>query len=381
MKTSVASLLFIALFFSSTTIASAQCSFGMKSSVADADAYPKVSIPAKTLAQIVEYSDDQISLKDFCLTKETEGSFSGYQADYDGDGTEEMWMLYHSGPKEEGCNVLVILSPIGGGKYSLMDLLSFPGGQAHIRPIVTLDKGVQMYLQNKRQIKEGVTEVKGAILGYQQTALIILTSWTQYDGMVDGKRVVEKADVVFTDINFDNMKEMIVRYSIHEPGGGKLTSKNMVDRYILTLDFLPNHLRYGVYDSIGYAEIQQAETNAQIGRRKLNRDETRIEGIIDIHNALEKNPFMTITRVRLGEFLLHDGKYGDAEKTLLQAAVFDPDYSKTYRILGDSYLRLNDLQKCLAAYTTYLELGPESTYYRKKVEANVKKITVPRKSR
>jgi hypothetical protein len=288
-----------------------------------------------------------------------------------------MWLLYHSGPEDTGCTACVSVSPTGGGKYQLQDLLHVRGGNALIRPIHTLDKGVQMYLQTS-QMKDGVMEVQGSILAYQQTALIILTSWVQRNGLIGDKHVVEKADAVFRDVNFDNTKELIIRYSIHDTGGGAATEKNITDQYILTLDFLPNHLRYGVYDSVGMDKLNEAENMAAAGRRKMNREDTRIDGIVEMRDALQMNPFMTTERVRLGEFLLHDGKYADAEKTLLVATEFDPSYAKTYRILGDTYLRLNDLQKALAAYNTYLSLGPESTYYRKKVEHNVKQITIPR---
>lgn len=381
MKTTVSSLLLLAVMLLPLSDASAQCAFGMKYSVAAEDAYAKVTLPAAALAAIIQESGDAISAKDVCLGDKPEGTLSGYQADYDGDGTEEMWLLYHTGPQDAGCNVTLIVTPVGGGKYQLMDLLSFPGGKALIRPIIALDGGVQMYLQNEHTLEDGTQEIKGSLLAYQQTALIILTSWTQRAGMRDDTFIAEQVDAVFTDLNFDNIKELVVRYSLHETGGGAPTAKNMVDQFILTLDFLPNHLRYGVYDSAGYDKIQEAENMAKSGRTMLNRDETRIEGIVKMRDAMQINPFMTWARLRLGEFLLHDGKYSDAEQTLILARTFDPEYNKTYRLLGDTYLRLNDLQKSLTAYERYMALGPESNYYKRKVEHNIKQITIPRNRR
>jgi hypothetical protein len=381
MKTLVRSLLLLAAFVTPLSTASSQIAFGLKNCVAAEDAYAKVTLPATALADIVKASGDAISNRDVCLLDKPEGTLSGYQADYDGDGTEEMWLLYHTGPEDAGCNVTLIITPAGGGKYQLMDLLSFPGGKALIRPLVALDGGVQMYLQNAHQLEDGSEEVKGSLLAYQQTALIILTSWTQRAGMREETFITEQVDAVFLDLNFDNIKELIVRYSMHETGGGAATAKNLVDQYILTLDFLPNHLRYGVYDSAGYDKIQEAETMAKSGRTMLNRDETRIDGIIKMREAMQIDPFMTWARVRLGEFLLHDGKYSDAEQTLKLGSAFDPDYNKIYRLLGDTYLRLNDLQKSLAAYERYMEIGPESDYYKRKVEHNIKQITIPRKRR
>ncbi|MBN1447869.1 MAG: hypothetical protein JXA28_08045 [Bacteroidetes bacterium] len=378
MKT-LAPLLLLFVFILTPAAASAQIAFGMQYSVAPEDAYAKVTLPATALADMIADAPDGITPKDVCLGEKPEGTLSGYQADFDGDGREEMWMLYHTGPDQGGCNVTMVVSPIGGGKYQLMDLMSFPGSDALIRPIVTLNEGVQMYLQNSEVLDGDITQVKGSVLAYTQTAVIVLTSWVQREGIQDESFITEQVDAVFTDINFDNVKELVVRFNVHETGGGAATSKNLVDQFILTLDYLPNHMRYGVYDSVGYDKIQEAETMAKVGRTKLNRDETRIEGIISLREALQINPFMTWARVRLGEFLLHDGKYADAEQTLLLAKTFDAEYNKTYRILGDTYLRLNDLQKALAAYERYMELGPESNYYKKKVEHNIKQITIPKR--
>lgn len=381
MKTLATSFLLIACFFLPYTKAHAQFAFGMQYSVAAEDAYAKVTLPASALVDIIAASDEGIERKDVCLGDKPTGTLSGYQADFDGDGSEEMWMLYHTGPEEGGCNVTVIVSPVGGGKYMLQDLMNFPGHNVVMRPIVTLDEGVQMYLQTSQTFEDGTKETKGSVLALKQTALLVLASWTQRAGMKDEAFITEQVDAVFSDINFDNFKELIVRFSFHETGGGSPTSKNLVDQFILTLDFLPNHLRYGVYDSVGYDKIKEAENMAKIGRGKLNRDETRIEGIINLQEALQLNPFMTWARVRLGEFLLHDGKYADAEQTLLLAKTFDAVYNKTYRILGDTYLRLNDLQKALTAYQRYMDLGPESNYYKKKVEHNIKQITIPKNRR
>jgi hypothetical protein len=382
MKTRATSLLLFAfLLLSVSKLSAQQFAFGMQYACEAEDAYAKVTLPATALADIITASGEAISPKDVCLAEKPTGMLTGFQADYDGDGKEEMWLLYHTGPDNAGCNVTLVITPTGGGKYQLMDLLALPPGKTMIRPIITLDKGVQMYLQSEYTLANGARETKGSILWYTQTAVIVLTSWTETSGQRDGKFVAQKVDAAWTDSNFDKVKELIVRYSIHETGGGAATSKNMVDQYILTLDFLPNHLRYGVYDSVGYDKIQQADAKAKSARTKLNRAETRIDGIVGIQEALEVNPFMTFARVRLGEFLLHDGKYADAESTLLLAASFDPTHNKTFRILGDTYLRLNDLQKALSAYNRYLELGAESTYYRNKVQGNIKNITVPKRRR
>lgn len=379
MKTLASPLLLLAFILTPFTQASAQIAFGMEYSVAPEDAYAKVTLPATALADMIADAPDGITRKDVCLGETPEGTLSGYQADFDGDGREEMWMLYHTGPEEGGCNVSMVISPAGGGKYQLMDLMSFPGKDALIRPIITLEEGVQMYLQSTQTYGDDMKQVKGSVLAYTQTALIVLTSWVEREGMKEDSFINEEVDAVFTDINFDNIKELVVRFSVHETGGAAPTSNNMVDQFILTLDYLPNHMRYGVYDSVGYDKLQEAETMAKLGRSKLNRDETRIEGIIAMREALQINPFMTWARVRLGEFLLHDGKYADAEQTLLLAKIFDPEYIKTYRILGNTYLRLNDLQKALAAFQRYIDLGPESNYYRKKVEHNIKQITIPKR--
>jgi hypothetical protein len=370
-------LLFTFVLLSASRLHAQQFAFGMDYACEPEDTYAKITLPATALKDIINESGEAIPPADVCLTDKPSGMLTGFQADYDGDGKEEMWLLYTT----PDCNVTLIITPVGGGRYQLMDLLTLPKGKALIRPIITLDQGVQMYLQTEYTLESGANEIKGSILWYTQTALIILTSWTQTAGSRDGKFVAEKVDAAWVDDNFDGIKELLVRYSIHETGGGAPTSSNMVDRYILTLDFLPNHLRYGIYDSVGNAQLQEAERKAIAARTKMNRAETRIEGIVELREALRIDPFMNWARVRLGEFLLHDGKYADAEYTLLRAASFNPTNNKTFRLLGDTYLRLNDLQKALAAYNRYLEIGPESTYYRNKVQGNIRNITVPRKSR
>jgi len=372
-------LLFAILLLSVSRLNAQQFAFGMQYACEAEDTYAKVTLPATALADIISESGETITPADVCLAEKPTGTLNGFQADYDGDGKEEMWLLYHTGPENAGCNVTLVITAVGGGKYQLMDLLALPAGKALIRPIVTLDKGVQMYLQNEYTLANGADETKGSVLWFTQTAVIVLTSWTETSGMHDGKHVTQKVDAAWVDSNFNRTKELVVRYSIHD--GGAPTSKNMVDQYILTLDFLPNHLRYGVYDSVGYAKLQEAEAKARVARGKMNRDETRIEGIVGMREALAIDPFMNWARVRLGEFLLFDGKYADAESTLLIAAAFNPTHNKTYRLLGDTYLRLNDLQKALAAYNRYLELGPESDYYKAKVKGNIKNITVPKKRR
>jgi len=384
MKTLATTLLFAAFLLSPVSRVSAQqFAFGMQYACEADDAFAKVTLPVSALVDMINESGEAIPPADVCLVEKPTGTLSGYQADFDGDGTEEMWLMYQTGSGADACAVTLVVAPVGGGKYQLMDIPALPSGTtALIRPIITLDQGVQMYLQTSSTLGDGTQEVKGSILWYTQTALIILTSWTQHAGMRDGKFVAEKVDAVWTDTNFDQVKELVIRYSIHETGGGAMTSSNIVDQYILTLDFLPNHLRYGLYDSVGYEQLQQAETKARAARIRMNREETRIEGIVAIREALDVNPFMNWVWVRLGESLLmEDHKYGDAEYTLLQAALFNPEHNKTWRLLGDTYLRLNNLQKALEAYTRYMELGPESNYYKRKVEHNIKQITIPRKTR
>lgn len=370
-------LLLACLLLAGSRVSAQQFAFGMQYSCEPEDAYAKVTLPASALADLVRESGESITMNDICMDDKPVGTLSGYQADYDGDGTDEMWLLYTN----NNCNVTVIVTPAGGGKYALMDILPLPTGKALIRPIITLDKGVQMYAQSSSTLPDGGTEVKGSILWYQQTALIILTSWSEFNGMRDGKHVSEAVDAAWTDGNFDKIKELVVRYSIHETGGGKRTEKNMVDRYVLTLDFLPNHLRYGVYDSVGMAALDEAEKKARTARGRMNREETRDAGIVAMREAIQTDPFMVWARVHLGEFLLHDGKYSDAAKTLIEARKFGPENNKLFRILGDAYLRLNDLQLALEAYTRYLEVGPESNYYKKKVEHNIKQITIPKRRR
>lgn len=378
MKHTTTILTTLALIFLISQRGSAQFSFGMESQVEKGNEYAEISLPATAFEEIIRESGEGISKTDVCLDGEAVGALRGYQADFDGDGTEEMFLLYHSGSETSGCNVLTVIAPIGGGKYRLFDVFSFPGGKSLIRPIKVLENGIQMYLQNAYTNPDGTHGWKGTILSFQQTAILILTSWIQQDFVRDGKHMTEDVRTVFSDMNFDGKKEMFVRYNTHEASRANISEKNLVDSYVLTLDFLPQHLRYGVYDSSGYDKLQESVAMAKSGERMLHRDASRVDGIVKIRQALSMNPFLTSTRVALGTHFLMSGKYADAEQTLLQAVEFDPSYAQSYKILGDTYLRLNDLQKALWAYTTYLELNPRAKD-RKKVEHNIKQITIPKR--
>ena len=98
-----------------------------------------------------------------------------------------------------------------------------------------------------------------------------------------------------------------------------------------------------------------------------------------VREAIRVDPFMVKERVKLGQFFLMDGKYADAEKMLSSAIDFDGTYPKAYKLLGDTYLRLNDLQKALAAYTKFLEYNKvKSSMDVRQVKHNIKQITIPK---
>ena len=370
---------FILLAASATRMtAQEKFAFGMEHFVSADDAYAKVSVPATVLQDIVKSAKAGITDKDACLPAQAGTMMSGYQADYDGDGKEEMIVLYHNTAVEPACNVLAMLTPSGGGKFELIDIMVLPAGGALIRPMITLEKGVQLYVQCTYALPDGTPETKGYLLASRETALLILISWTQKTSAVDGKKITQDIHAAWSDVNYDKRKELFLDCRVHEAAGGKLTEKNMTDHYILTLDFLSNHLRYGVYDSSGFDKVKEAEALAKTGERMMGRDETRDDGILKIREALRVNPFLSKTRVRLGQFFLNAGKYSDAQKTLQVAREFDPANAKAWKLEGDTYLRLNDLQKALEVYTKYLTMIPKDsqTLDARQVRHNVKQITV-----
>ena len=375
MKTTRIILFIVSLTVMNIVTSYAQFAFGIEPFCASDKDYAKVSVPASVWVELAKTSREGIPPADACINLPAAGTLDGFQADYDGDGSEEMCLLYHAGPSDAGCNVIVMMTKEGGG-YKLNDLISIPGGNAMIRPIETLENGVQLYVQNIYLLPDGHKETKGMLLGYKQSSIVVLISWVEKSYMKDGKMFMQKVDAAFCDVNFDNRKELFIRYNVHETAGA-MTSKNLVNRYVLTLDYLPNHLRYGIYDSVGFDKVANAESNAKAGLRMINRKSTRDDGILKIQDALRSDPFDAKTRVKLGTFFLMDGKYADAERTFLLATAFDPMYGKAYKMLGDTYLRLNDLQKALAAYNRFLELDPKSRD-RKKVEHNIKQITIPK---
>lgn len=353
--------------------------FGMEHFVSADDAYAKVSIPATVFQEAVKSAKSGISDKEACLPAPAGNTMNGYQADFDGDGKEEMIVLYRNPAIEPACNTLVMLTPAGGGKFDLLDVMLLPAGSALIRPMITLEKGVQLYLQCTYTLPDATPETKAYLIASRETAMLILISWTQKNSVVDGKKYVQDIQAAWSDVNYDKRKELFLDCRMHQAApGSKLTDKNMTDHYVLTLDFLANHLRYGVYDSSGYDKVKEAEAMAKAGERMIGRDETRDDGILKIREALRINPFLSSTRVRLGNFFLRAGKYSDAQKTLQVAREFSPSNAKAWKLEGDTYLRLNDLQKALEVYTKYMTLIPKNsqTMDARQVRHNLKQITV-----
>ncbi|MBL0174578.1 MAG: tetratricopeptide repeat protein [Ignavibacteria bacterium] len=355
--------------------------FGMENFVSADDAFAKVSVPAAAWATLVKAGKEGITDKDACLPPQAGSTMNGYQADYDGDGKEEMLVLFSNTAAVPACNVLAVLSPASGGTFLLHDIMTLPAGTALLRPVVTLETGVQFYVQCTYPLPEGGNETKGFLMSTRENIMLVLAAWTQKNFMLDGKKMTQNVRAALCDVNYDNRKELFLDCATHASAGGKLTEKNMTDRYIITLDFLPNQLRYGVYDSSGIDKVKLADAQAAAGQRMIGRDETRDDGILKIREALRVNPFMSKTRVRLGQYFLNAGKYSDAEKTLSVAKDFEPSYAKAWKLLGDTYVRLNDLQKALEVYTRYLTLIPKDsqTMDARQVRHNVKQITVWRR--
>ena len=376
MKTATTTFLAVIMLTFVAPHMNAQWSFNIQNAFPAEDTYASVSLPAKQLPDIISDNIQGMDDKDVCLHVDPQGNLTGYQADFDGDGSEEMWMLYHAGPEMDGCNVAIMIAPVGGGEYKLYDVMYIPPGKASIHPIKTLSDGMQMYLENEYTLKDGTVETKGSILGYEQNTLLVLTSWTQKDRVMNEEQLYTDIEALFFDVNFDNTKELYLKFSYHD--NPKLSEKSIVDQYILTLDFVESNLRYDIYDSIGYDKLQQADDLAKEGLRMLHKESTEMEGIVKIREALETNPFFTFTRIRLGQHLLHDGKYGDAEHTLLDAVAIDPQSEKGWMLLGDTYLRLNNLQKAKAAYDKYLAFNPTG-FNARRVKKNYEKITDPSK--
>jgi hypothetical protein len=375
MKNIITSFLIASAVLVLTSDLHAQFSFGLESSFAPKDSYAEVTLPATSLRTIIDDNLKGMDDRDVCLNLKPEGLMAGFQADFDGNDKEEMWLLYHAGPKDKGCNVMILVSPAGAGKFKLHDVMTLPAGDCKINPIITLDEGVQMYLENTYNLPDGTKETKGSLLAMEQTTMIILTSWTTKDYSVDGAMVYQDVRALFYDMNFDQTKELVLQFSKYS--NSSKSEKALTDQYILTLDFLPENLRYTVYDSAGYDKIQEADGKARAGRRMLHKESTAMEGIAVIREGLDTNPFMTNTRIALGQYFLTSGRYGDAERMLILATDIDQNSSKGFMLLGDTYLRLNDLQKSLAAYQKYLAFNPKGRNARR-VKKNVDRITRPR---
>ncbi len=353
----------------------AQPLFGVEPFCLAENTLAKVSLPATAIAEMLRSNSDGIALKDACLETPPAGQAQGWQADFDGDGREEMWLLYHSGAADAGCNVLLVVTPAGGGKYNLVELTAMRPGKALLRPIHVLETGMQMYFQTTMKAADGKPETYAAFLAFTQTAVVPLTSWLARNPVIDGKAVTQTINVALADVTFDGRKEVLMQYTYHT--GTKMNDKSIIDRYVLALDFSPSNYAYALYDSMSYAKMKEADALAKSGQRQLGRAGTAADGIIKVREALRINPFLTKTRVGLGRYFLNTGRYADAEKTFLDAAEIDPLYPKSYLWLGDTYLRMNDMQKTLGAYQTFLKLEPDSRDSQK-VKQNIKKITVPR---
>jgi len=375
MKNLISSFLIVCAVVCNAPDLRAQYSFGMEAAFAPKDSYAEVSIPATSLRTIIEDNLKGMDDRDVCLNLKPEGQMAGFQADFDGDKTEEMWLLYHIGPEFEGCNVMIAVAPIGGGKYKLFDVMSLPPGKVKIHPVKALSEGLQMYLESAYNLGDGTRETKGTILAYKQTTMVILTSWTTKNYSANGAMVYQDVRAAMFDSNFDQTKEIALLVSKYSNPSKK--DKALIERYVLTLDYVPENLRYSIYDSAGFDKVLEAVKNASAGKRMLHRPATSMEGVVKIKQALEVNPFLTDVRVYLGQYFLNAGKYGDAEHALVAATEIDNTSQKGFMYLGDTYLRLNDLQKAKAAYEKYLAFKPTGMNARR-VKQNLDRITNPR---
>ncbi len=358
----------------------AQMAFGIEPLCAGNDEAASVSMPLSTFKEMMKSNTLGATDKDACLTADLSGPIAGWQTDFDGDGKEELWMHVHSGDPLSGCNVLAVASSIGAGKYQLLEMVPLPSGKVSIRPIRVLATGMQMFVQNAYALPDGTPEVRGSIMTYTQTSILPLLSWVQKDMPFEGKPMPTDVRVTVGDMNFDKVKEisLLVTTWKKKPGPkGKEIEKNILDRYILAFDYDPQRLAYGLYDSLSFDKVKAANADLKKGQRLMARAETSADGIVLVRDALRKNPFQTEARVKLGKYFLTTGRYADAERTLLVAKETDPGFSTTYMVLADTYLRMNNLQGALEAYTIYLKLNPTSKE-KKRIEHNIKQITIPK---
>ncbi len=356
-------------------VSSAQLHFGIEPYCMKSNALPQKSVKASLLYDALQEYEQGANGELICLQPGAKNSGSGFEADFDDDGSTELFLLYHSGPDEAGCNALILAAEESGTRYTFKDGFKVMPGKARMRPMKNLDKGIQMYVEGDYSLPDGAKESKGSIFAVVRGTLMPLISWVQKDGQRDGKRVVTRAQVGFADLNFDDKNEMYVTYRVYEPGAGSISKKNMVERYTLVLDFVAEHMRYVIYDSIGYDKVKEAAALTSQGRRKLYSEKTRDQGIIDLTNAIEIDPMQNDARLILGRHLLNTGKYGDAENILKEGIAIEPTRADLYEALGNVYIKLNVLDKALANFRRYLELNPRSKI-RKSIERKIKQITV-----
>lgn len=378
MKTLLSFLLVCFAFLISPTFLSSQVEFGLSPYIKKAGSFPTKSITRQTLRELFVKTHSDVSPKDFCVDENSTTDPTGFEADFNADGQTEILLLWHNGPAEAGCNSLFLVREGVNKSYELLDVFNLAPGVPLVSAIKIFPKGVQIYAQNTFTLADGKKETKGALFAVEKDLIIVVSSWVQDDYSKDGKRTVTQLQCGLTDSDFDNTKELYVKCSTHEPGAGKPDEKNLVDQYVLTLDYLPNHMRYAIYDSSGYDKIQKAQELTKTGARLIAREATEEDGILQLKEAITLNPFQTDARIALGRYYLRTGKPGDAERIFLQAIEIDPLTPESYVYLGDTYIKLNTLQQSLENFRTYLELKPNAKD-RKAVESKIRQITIPKR--
>ncbi len=367
------------LIFLWTISAAGQVDNGIKPYCEPLKNYPAKTLAAHVLRSLLVQGNSGADPAQYCAGEGAQEAH-GFEADLDGDGETEMALLLHSGPAETGCNTLYLVREEANKTYKLLDVFPVAPGSATLLPVKLLPKGLQMYSQSTLKRAEGGVETKAALFTYDKDALLVLISWLEKDGMVDGKRVVTTTRCALADVDFHGVKELFLKMSTYEPGAGKPDEKNLTDEYVLTLQFLATQYRYVLYDSSGFDKVRKSADLTAQGARLLYNEKTADDGVIKLKDAISMDPFNTDARITLGRYYLRTAQISDAERSFSQAIEMDPMRPEAYAGLGDTYIKINDLQKTLDNYRKYLELKPDGRDA-KRIKNNIKQITIPKKHR
>ena len=187
MKTTHTLFSALILLLTASTIATAQYEFGFKPYCEQSSFFTPKKLPSSTLKEIFRSAQSNADANQFCLGSDATADAEGFEADFDASGKPTILLVMHSGPAEAGCNTLYMIREDVNKTYTFIDAFNIAPGKTTICPTKILPRGNQFYVQSEYTLPDGVKESKGALFTFEKDLIVVLISWVQKDGTMDGK--------------------------------------------------------------------------------------------------------------------------------------------------------------------------------------------------